>query len=110
MEGIPDDFMDQDARVVRDRDGGAVLGAEKSGGEVEVSEFKIDRGVPMPEEYHGPKRYHFPWAQMEIGDSFEWVLPTPACRNTVIVSASKAGIKVQTRKIGPNTLRVWRIA
>ena len=36
-----------------------------------MSEFKIEKGVPLPDQSsRGGRRGKYPWAELEVGDSF----------------------------------------
>ncbi len=35
-----------------------------------MSEIKIDKNIPIPEPRNGKKKRHYPFAELEIGDSF----------------------------------------
>lgn len=67
---------------------------------------KIEKGIPLPS--HGNAKY--PWAAMEIGDSF---LVTHIPMKSIQRIASAAG-PVHQRKFSTRTvdggIRVWRIA
>lgn len=66
--------------------------------------FKIEKGVAMPERKRGrPTRY--PWAQMEIGDSF--VAPY---KPNLVLAAARYQKKFSYRKQSDGTVRVWRVA
>ena len=68
-----------------------------------MSQPLIDKNIPMPGLY--------PFAQMQVGDSF-LLLPTMR-RATVSVAAqrygAKHGAKFTVRKV-PDGLRCWRVA
>ena len=73
--------------------------------------FKIEKGVPLPPSRRG--RTLYPWADMEVGDSFVAGPYSTKFQNNVTTSAAlqrrKHGRSFATRKDGDN-LRVWRIA
>lgn len=64
---------------------------------------RIEKGVPMPTS--------FPFAQMEVGDSF--VLPTNTKRVTAWIAAKryadKHGVEFATRTVEDGSIRLWRI-
>lgn len=66
-----------------------------------MSEYEIEKGVPMPVGPHGKERKwdQYPWAKMEVGDSF--FVPTPEAKDPV---------KAQSRLLGSlnNSGRAWR--
>jgi len=37
---------------------------------MEVSDFPLETGVPMPQGGPDYSRYKYPWRQMQVGDSF----------------------------------------
>lgn len=71
-----------------------------------VSEFKIDRGVPVPAAGSGAQKYPFP--QMAVGDS---IVAPPGAR-TAAYNWGKAngGKKFRCRAEGPTAVRIWRIS
>ena len=66
--------------------------------------YEVEKGIEMP-----LKRNGYPWASMEVGDSFEY--PTEkrntisSCSNTY---AKKHGVKFACRQVG-DTSRCWRV-
>jgi hypothetical protein len=66
--------------------------------------MKIDKNIPVPQR--------FPFAQMEINDSFE--IPKEVHRQTVSTSANryaqKTGKKFITRVMPDKTIRCWRVS
>jgi hypothetical protein len=69
----------------------------------EKQEMKIEKGIPMPHAY--------PFAQMEVGDSF--VLPTNIKRVTAWIAAKryadKHNVEFATRTTEDGSIRLWRI-
>lgn len=67
--------------------------------------ISVDSAVPFPEN----EKFKYPWASMEIGDSF--VFPTRK-RGSVASSATKygqrTGTKFAIRKISGEESRIWR--
>jgi hypothetical protein len=96
-------------------------------GDAATTTFIVERGIPLP-----PRSYTFagreakyPFAQMEIGDSFEVPISTYRSKRhvtTALVAATlnncargyakthKPYAKFATRKIGESSVRVWRTA
>lgn len=66
--------------------------------------MKVESHVPLPNK--------FPFAQMQVGDSF--AIPTNIKRTTVSVAAKrfgdKHGRKFMTRVMPDKTVRCWRTA
>lgn len=71
---------------------------------MKASMYKVESGIPIPGMY--------PFASMNVGDSFE--LPDPAKRTTVAVAvyryAKEHGKKFTIRKTPTGELRCWRVA
>lgn len=70
----------------------------------EVSEIKIEKGIPIPEV--GGPCIKYPFRQMEIGDSF--VVPK-GVRTSLSGNAIRQGIQIKTKSISSTHVRVWRI-
>lgn len=68
-----------------------------------MSKLPIDKGVPLPRR--------FPFADMQVGDSF--AVPPDVKRPAVTVAAMrygrKHGIKFTIRLTADRTLRCWRL-
>ncbi len=66
--------------------------------------MKIDKHIPVPQT--------FPFAQMEVNDSFE--IPKEVNRQTVSTAANryarKTGKKFITRVMPDKTFRCWRVS
>lgn len=66
--------------------------------------MNIEKGVPLPKR--------FPFADMEVGDSF--AIPAETRRSAVNVAAKrfgvKHGMKFTVRLMPDRSLRCWRIA
>lgn len=79
--------------------------------------FQIEKNVPMPERggaHRGrPSKYHptkYPWAEMEVGDSF-FSPSDGAAPATMRDSASRAGKRLGRRfavHLAEGGVRVWR--
>jgi hypothetical protein len=65
--------------------------------------MKVEKGILMPG--------NFPFAQMEVGDSF--VIPSTVRRSSVYIAAKRFadehGVKFATRKLPDGILRCWRV-
>lgn len=65
--------------------------------------MKVEKNIPMPNSY--------PFAQMEVGDSF--VIPHSASRASFYIAAKRfaaeSGMKFATRKLPDGILRCWRV-
>jgi len=75
----------------------------------EKKTFVIEKGLTMPEG-RSSKESQYPFAQMEVGDSF--ALSDKDARNASSASAQwgrRRGKKFSVRKIG-NTYRCWRLS
>lgn len=71
--------------------------------------IQIDKSIPIP----GRKREEYPWASMEIGDSFS----VSTSKTGIRASAAWASRRYERRFIsrsvtedGVDVIRVWRIA
>lgn len=72
-----------------------------------MSTIKIDKGVPIPNGSGGYSVY--PWAEMEVGDSF--FAPVPGLSGSIAGAARKYGWKFRTQTTVENGIkgvRVWR--
>lgn len=87
-----------------------------------MSEFQIEAGVPIPPPSSGGRAYKYPFAGMQIGDSFAIPLTGEMHRkggDTAYVrlkNASKryerlhgGSFRVRTRR-DENAVRCWRVA
>lgn len=82
--------------------------------------FKIEKGIPIPPSKGGqpPVRIKYPWAQMEIGDSFVVGIHPPETISGVRKRLRAAGDKwcqkhqpvamIKTRIEGQDQIRVWK--
>ena len=72
---------------------------------------RIDKRVEMPKSPGSGRKAKYPWATMEIGDSF--ILPAPALNNAR-AHCSQAKIRwgrtFQVREMRDGKFRVWRTA
>jgi len=78
-----------------------------------MSEFKIDKNVPIPEGRWGKRRKKYPFDEMEVGDSF-FIHGGKQESITSIMRhwREKLGHKYTTRSVvenGVKGVRVWRI-
>lgn len=71
--------------------------------------IEIEKGVPLPSDERG-RAAKYPWAEMEIGDSF---FLKDGSSSSISGAASNAGkrlgFKFSTREMDDG-VRVWRIA
>ena len=75
-----------------------------------MPDIKIDKNVPLPKR-SGARKY--PWASMQVGDSFFISLLSMPTRNSLYACAKWAGIKISVNSVtedGVRGVRVWRIA
>jgi len=75
-----------------------------------MSEYKIEKDVPLPEAYQGGRKTIYPYASMEVGDSF--FVPNTTQRQisgSVQTYQKLHGVKFATRKDGDG-VRIWRTA
>ena len=73
-----------------------------------MSEFKIEKGVPIPLKKSRLTKY--PWKEMKVGNSFFVAASTPGRISSVCASRAKThpGECYATRKEGDG-VRVWRV-
>lgn len=83
-----------------------------SGLEIEKGVFMIEKGVPV-EETGGGRRMKYPFAEMEIGDSFFVPKPPSSLRQTVKDGGKRIGrtfVCGNAIKDGVKGMRIWRTA
>ena len=76
-------------------------------------EYEIDRAIPIPPPSRGPGAVKYPWAVMEVGDSFFVPGITKDNIYSSIKNASRDGRSFVARRVtenGVRGLRVWRAA
>jgi len=75
-----------------------------------MSKFEVEKDIEIPAKRHGPSKY--PWAEMEVGDSFFVEGPAPKTQRCLAVCAGgqrrRHGTRFTTRQC-ENGVRVWRI-
>lgn len=71
-----------------------------------MSEYKIEKGVPIPPARHGRK---YPWHEMEIGDSFVVPDMSKSHAGAVCGGARKNGRKFSFRLLETGGVRIWRV-
>lgn len=72
--------------------------------------FSIDKGFPIPGPNAKGNNAKYPWAEMEVGDSFVMDRPQVHASKAAVGYARRHGWKFATRKIDDNHTRVWRTA
>ena len=70
-------------------------------------EIKIEKGVPIPPRDRGHRSSKYPWATMEIGDSF--FVPKAKMGSSASIAGKRYQRKFTTRPEGDGT-RIWRQA
>jgi len=72
-----------------------------------MSEFKIEKGIP----FHAA-RSKYPFADMEVGDSFSFHPDSAFLVNSAAGAYSRkyAGIKFSVKKQSETESRIWRIS
>lgn len=74
--------------------------------------LRIDKDVPIPGKKTGRREVKYPFAQMEVGDSFaltgEVEKTTNLLRNTALRYAKQLGYKFTVRSTEDGA-RVWRV-
>lgn len=70
-------------------------------------EIKIESGIPIPDGNSRQRPYPSAMCQMNVGDSFT----APRTLQVQMPAYAKtAKVKIKTRKIDDQTIRVWRTA
>jgi hypothetical protein len=78
--------------------------------------YVVEKNVPLPATSRPTKAFKYPLKQMALGDSFLITLPKDRNKCRPLHSyaphgtAKKLGIKLTTRKVDDNSIRVWRVA
>ncbi len=73
--------------------------------------IKVDKGVPMPKAERTqlkPRESKYPWASMEVGDSFEVAGKTTKNFGTACYAAGKRLGKKFAARATDTGVRVWR--
>jgi hypothetical protein len=74
-------------------------------------DIPIDRGIKMPAGIRGKRKYHFPFREMEIGDSF--LVPESSRISSFWATAARmgklTGMRFATRPWGGHRYRCWRV-
>lgn len=76
-------------------------------------EYKIDKGIPIPEIHHwrrAGRPHKYPWDQMEVGDSFLFGASDGKGAHAACVGANNAsrGEKHFEARSTPEGFRAWR--
>lgn len=82
--------------------------------------IEIEKGVPLPEKGSASRHAKYPWARMEVGDSFVWPRD-PDEFNNILNYASNVAKQAAKRlhvtletayrvENGKKIIRVWRTA
>lgn len=73
--------------------------------------YTVDKGIPCPARPSGPNPNKYPFAQMEVGDSFNCPLSERASVSVLMRRYGAAtGTKFTSRKDSTTqTVRVWRV-
>lgn len=72
-----------------------------------MTQYKIDKDVPLPSAAHGNAKY--PFAQLKVGDSFFVEGLPSAARVAAYNSSKRLGITLVSRREGTG-YRIWRAA
>lgn len=72
-----------------------------------TEKITIDRNIPIPKISRGSRPSKYPWAEMEIGDSF--VMNRKRPNGTVSAANKRYSCKFIARTV-EGGVRVWRIA
>ena len=71
-----------------------------------MTNFKIEKGVPIPSAQGANGTRKYPFEDLEVGDSFE--APEVARKSTYMYEKS-TGFKFTCRAVSETTVRIWRI-
>lgn len=78
---------------------------------VTETEFKIDKGIPLPPPAKGGRNGKYPWREMEVGDSF--FMPGAARSGAPqYLAGQRTGFRFSSRGVIENGVkgrRIWRI-
>jgi len=70
---------------------------------------EIEKNVPVP-EWCGRSKAKYPWATMEVGDSFLSHVSKITCLGTVKAMAERKTGRKFIARTTPEGVRVWRVA
>lgn len=75
-----------------------------------MNENLIEKGIPIPE-----KKKYYPIDKLKVGDSFNALKCRQAAtfnqiQSACYTAAKRLKIKVKIKQIGPEEIRVWRVA
>lgn len=81
-----------------------------------LSQPKIDKGIPVPPEPSEKRRYKWPWTKLQVGDSFlvpfngdDALVVRHRMRTQCINTGKKLKMKFRAERHNRG-VRVWRIA
>jgi hypothetical protein len=69
--------------------------------------FKIEKGIRMPEPPTEGRRTKYPWAVLEVGDSFEIDTPLQVARTNARQASARYG-KMFDAQPYKGKVRIWR--
>jgi hypothetical protein len=69
----------------------------------------IDKGIPMPPRRHGGRHIRYPFAEMEVGDSFFHAGSASSVEAAASSYARHSGKRFSARYVAGG-VRIWRIA
>jgi hypothetical protein len=75
-----------------------------------MAEIKIDKGAPMPKGVRTVENYKYPWAEMEVGDSFLAPKHLKYFKNLVSHPNKRYAPRRFTARKTPEGYRIWRVA
>jgi|TARA_R100000084_G_scaffold102948_1_gene58771 hypothetical protein len=79
-----------------------------------MKKYKLEKNISITKSGRRPKKYDFPFKDMEVGDSFQMHGTINGNErsteyNAVYTQAKRKGIKVTSRKQSDGSIRVWRV-
>jgi hypothetical protein len=69
--------------------------------------IEIEHGIPIPEAKHKRSAVYVAVQKLRVGDSFLTPAGTPLA--TPYTVAQRLGVKISSRKVDDNCIRIWRI-
>lgn len=72
-----------------------------------MTEYKIEKGVPLPDRIGVGKPEIYGFSKMEIEDS---IVATRKAVSAARCYGERNGVKFTSRKLSDGTYRIWRIA
>jgi len=76
----------------------------------QLDDLTIERGVPLPGRVAASQKTKYPFAAMDVGDSFRISEAAMRnARNSAYLYAKRHGQRFSCRRVSDTAFRVWRI-